>query len=422
MADSATLLQAQLCPYAQVSDGGKIEREGVEILSGLSDIIARIQRVVLLLEGSSLTLLRVKVPPLSAARLKAALPNLVEEYLLCDPAECVIVAGGLSEGFRTLVVMQRAWLEMLDQTFSAFGARQISVLPAQLCLPCQSAQPDIVTAAINERNDDIDITLRLSEQEGMGLLIGPVPGVAEGIERTASAAHEVIRTLCAVVPAAPITLYVPSLRLASYQEAAKLNERISILPDSWSHWISGARANTLDLMAGLVEGAGSRINWRPWRWSLALSVTFVLINATALNIEWWRMQREESALRTYLIQIYKSAYPKESVILDPLVQMQQKIASAKRHSGRVAADDFTAITASFGEAWDSIKKVKDTPMIAALEYRERSLFVRLKPGDVVSLHEMKTALAQRGLSLEVGGGTPSLAQTGEIVWKIRSAQ
>lgn len=424
IADSAPLLQACACPFALVSDGGKIEREGVEVLSVLSEIITRTPRVALLVDGSNITLLRVKVPPLSAARLKAALPNLVEEQLLCDPAECIIVAGGLSDGLRTLAVMQRAWLELLEQTFSALGALQIAVLPVQLCLPYQSGS---ATAAINVRNSDIELTLRLSEQDGIGLVIGP-DLLEEGAEQNASAAREAIRALCAVVPSVPVTLYVPPSLLSTYQEAANLNKRISVLADNWSHWVAAARVTTLDLMAGLGTGAAARLNWRPWRWPLVLAVALVLFNAAALNIEWWRMQGEGDSLRMLMVQIYKSAYPKESVILDPLMQMQQKNASAKRHSGLAAADDFTAITAAFGEAWADITPGK-LP-IAALDYRDRSLLVRIKSvlshaegqSSEVSAQQMKAALAKRGLSLVTGGRKRSAEQTGEVVWQIRGAK
>ena len=113
----------------------------------MSGTIARIQRVVLLLAGSDVSVLHVQTPPLSAARLKAALPNLVEEQLLCDPAECAIVAGSLADGLRTIAVVQRAWLEQLARTFISFGARQIAALPAQYCL---SGNPGTATAAISQ--------------------------------------------------------------------------------------------------------------------------------------------------------------------------------------------------------------------------------------------------------------------------------
>ena len=84
------------CHYAAASPGGAIEREGVAALSELAEQVKRAQRVVLLLAASDVTLLRIKMPPLSGAKLRAALPNLVEDRLMSDPEECVVVAGWMA--------------------------------------------------------------------------------------------------------------------------------------------------------------------------------------------------------------------------------------------------------------------------------------------------------------------------------------
>lgn len=413
VADNSPQWVAMACPYAMVSHSGAIEREGIAPLSDLSDIIARMQRVVLLLAGSDVTVLRVKVPPLSAARLKAALPNLVEEHLLCDPSDCVIVAGRSSGGLRTIAVAQRAWIDLLTKSLIAFGARQIAALPASECLSFQTGQPDIVTAALYPRDTGIDLTLRLSEQEGIGMTID--------IEPDGSAELQAIRALCAMVPASPIKLYVPQASIHAYQNALSdtpaLEDRISVSTDNWTRWISGARSTSLDLLAGSGANTGARFDWNSWRWPLALAAAVLLINVSALNFDWWRLKSEADSLRSTMIQIYKSAYPKESVIIDPVAQMQQKIAAAKNDSGMVAANDFTAITAAFGEAWTSVTAtLAARPSIATLEYRDHSLSVRLKPGGGTPTQQMQAALAGRGLSLE-----PSSSQSA-TVWQIRSSK
>jgi general secretion pathway protein L len=410
VAGNAQQLIAQSCPYAQASHAGTIEREGVAPLSSLAETMARMQRVVLLLAGSDVTVLRVQTPPLSAARLKAALPNLVEEQLLCDPADCVIVASSLSNGLRTIAVANRAWIDLLIKTFITFGARHITALPSQSCL---SGQPGIVTGAILEWDSDVDLTLLLAEQDGIGLTINA--------ESAQASAHEVIRTLSAVVPAAPITIYVPQSAMHIYQEllavTPELRERTSISADNWTRWIAGARAPALDLMAGINMNAGSGFDWHSWRWPLRLGSAVLLINVIALNIDWWHLKSEGESLRSAMIQIYKSAYPNESVIIDPLVQMQQRISTAKRGSGLTVADDFTAITAAFGEAWGGVKTtLAPPPSIAGLEYRERGLLVRLKPDGEAPTQQMKVALAERGLSLEL------VPAQSAVVWKIRSTK
>ena len=410
-ADGASSWTALPCPFALVSQGGAIERQGIAPLSDLSALMAKTQRVVLLLAASDVSLLRIKVPPMSAARLKAALPNLVEEKIITDPAECVMVAGASSDGLRTIAVMQRAWLENIAKAFIGFGARNITALPSQLCLPYQEGG---VSAAINEQQADIDVTLRLSEYEGIGLPIMP--------EQPASAPHEVVEALSAVVPQGPIALYVPQADVRNFQDAADnidaAEQRISVFADSWPHWIAGAGAMPLDLMPGLGAAAGANLNWRPWRAPLALVAAVLLINIIGLNFDWWRLKSEANASRTAMTKIYKSAFPNETVAAFPIERMRQKIAAAKRDSGQTAPDDFTALAAAFGEAWAETQGRKPGESdIAGLEYRERSLFVRLKTGAEAPTEQVRKALAERGLTL---AAAPS--QAGAVVWQIRSGK
>ena len=394
-------------------------------LSDLTAAIASAQRVLLLLAAADVTLLRVKVPPLSRARLKSALPNLVEDRLIGDPSACVLAAGGAHDGLRTVAVVQRTWLEHLATTLIALGARRLAALPAQLCLACHPAPPDQagqseqtgqpgITAAIDIHDTGIGLTLRLSEHDGLGLTIGR--------QAQQTAAHEAIRTLRAIAPEAPITLLVPQAELPACQQAANdaPGNRISVSADNWAHWITGC--TTPDLMDGLGAAAGPGFDWRAWRWPLALAAAVMLTNLAALNFDWWRKKTEADAQRVAMTRIYQAAYPKETVIIDPIAQIQQKIAAAKRAAGLPLPDDFIALAAAFGEAWAGAMQGRPTLAIAALEYRERGLIVQLKTApsreegtDTTALtQQIKTLLAERGLSLEqtTSGAVP--------VWQIRS--
>ena len=394
------------CRYALVNDNGTIAHEAVTSLTDLSATIAKSQRVIILLAASDVTLLQVAIPPMSAAKLKTALPNLVEDQLLGNPADCVIVAGEVAHGLRTVAVVQRAWLERISTALKTFGAQHLSVLPAQLCLPHQSG---CVVAAITQLGSDVDLTLRLSEQTGMGL---------------ATSAHqpeEAIQNLSVVVPDAPIALYVTQTSILNYQaaiSATSLQSRISLAADTWSLWITGARNVTLNLMSGLNAESSPNVNWQPWRWVLILAAAILFVNIFALNFGWSQMRNEATTLRATMTQIYQIRYPKESVIIDPIAQMQQKIAFAKRDSGLASSDDFTMLAANFGEAWSSAT-TSDKPRIAKLEYREHSLFVGLKANqnnnNEALIQQMQAALTRRNLSLNVAP-----AESGLVSWQIRS--
>lgn len=377
------------CEFALVANDGALEREGAAALSDMSELVKKAQRVVVLLAASDVTLLRVKVPPLSAARLKAALPNLVEDQLMTDPGECVMVANHTRDAVRTVAVVSRSWLELISRTLITLGARSMSAVPSQFCLPLRS---DTVTAAVTESGADAEVAVRLTEFEGLGLSI-----VADQPESTA---FEVLQSLVALVPNASIELSVPEPRLRDYQEslhiAPALEERIALHADSWQRWVSGADKSPVDLMSGLSASAGPQFNWRPWRWPIALGAAVIIINIIALNIEWLRLRSEAEGIRTNMIQTFRSTFPKETVV-DPLAQLRQKLAASQRSSGQLAPDDFVALAAAFNEAWASTGQ--GLAPVAGLEYRDRTLTVRLKPGSNAPVDQLDKALATRNLSI-----------------------
>ncbi|MEO6354565.1 MAG: type II secretion system protein GspL [Burkholderiaceae bacterium] len=401
------------CRFALVSNSGAVEREGQSSLTSLTDAIRQSAKVVLLLAASDVSLLRVKVPPLSGARLKAALPNLVEDQLMSDPAECAFAVGAPQDGMRTVAVVNRDWLEQLSATLTALGARHLAALPAQLCLPYRA---DTVAVAITEYGSDSDIALRWSEQDGVGFCVATTVTASAEI-----VAREVIDAVRLMAPQAALDLQVASASVAAYQQAASAagdaqssqSPQLQIAAEDWTLSTAAARGVTLDLMAGLGASAGPQVNWRPWRWPAALALLAVLINIVGLNVSWLQMQREADALHGSMTQTFRTAFPKESVIIDPVAQMRQKISSAKQGAGQSGPDDFLTLAGGFGSAWASLPQVdKAQTAIAALEYRERSLLVRLKPDGAVKADTIQPLLAGHKLVL---------SEQGAGVWQIRSA-
>jgi len=389
---------AQSCPFALAADGGNLLQQGAAALGNLADMVASARRVVLILAAADVTLLRVATPPLSAARLKAALPALVEEHLLGDPAECVLAAGTAGEdGQRTVAVVQRAWLEVLVKALVAQGAQSVSAVPAQLCLPFQ---PGSVSAALDTGDAGLELILRRSQHEGMGLTLAPEPEAA-------------LYTLRALAGEDPVSLYLNAAHTAQYgpllarlAEAGQLSG-ISLAQDHWAHWIAASRSAGLDLAAGLGATGASARQWQRWRWPLRFAVLAVLVNVAAVNIEWLRLKREADGVRQSMQQTFKSVYPNE-VALYPAEQMRRNVAQAKAESGQVAPDEFTALSAAFAES------LPQKDVVASLEYRDRALQVKVKPNtvDAAALSQIKAALAARKLDLTEA--TPG-------AWQIRLA-
>jgi general secretion pathway protein L len=383
-----------LSRFALVNDGGVIEQQGEGPLRNLGDLVGTSRRVVLLLAGTDVSLLQVAAPPLTGARLKAALPGLVEEHILGDPADHVLVAAPQQpDETRPIAVVDRDWLEAIVRSLLAQGARSVAAVPAQLCLPLQ---PGSVSAAIQGN----ELTLRQGLFQGFGVALDAAPAA-------------VLQTARAFSGDAPLVLYVPHGLLGEYQALAlEAGPGITLETDDWAHWISGSKSTALDLVSGLGAAGSQPRDWRRWRWPLGLVMLAVAVNLIGLNVEWLRLRREAETVRQSMTQTFRSAYPNQTTILDPVAQMRQNIARARASTGEVAPDEFTYMAAAFGEAMRSLPR---QPGIASIEYRERALSVKVKPETVDPglTGQLRTALAARNMSLdEAAPGSWVIRSTG----------
>jgi general secretion pathway protein L len=375
---------AQTCAFALVGDGGNLLQQGAAPLGNLGDMVAAARRVTLLLAASDTALLRMKTPPLSGAKLKAALPALVEEQVLGDPADCVLAATAADdEGMRTIAVVQRAWLEVLVKALLAQGAQAVSVMPSQLCLPFQ---PGAVSAALVPGDAGFDLVMRQSQFEGLGMTLPAQPQAA-------------LQTLRVLAGEQPVTLYVSAAQRAQLAPLAAEIAHLTLEEDHWAHWVAGARSAGLDLAPALGNNGASARAWQRWRWPVRIAVLAVLINVVGVNIEWIRLKGEAKAVSQSMTQTFKSVYPKEPLVAAPLEQMQRNIRLAKASSGEAGGDEFVTLSAAFGEAMNVLPR-KD--IIASLEYKDHALLIKVKPNTVdgTAVQQLRAALAGRKLDMQ----------------------
>lgn len=401
-ARGGTQSAADALPFAW-SQRGRLQQSGSAPLAELAAMLARSERVVLLLAASDVTLLNLPVPPLPSSRLQAALPALVEERIIGDPADCAIAAGPEVDGRRTIAVVDRQWLQSWAAALRQHGARRIVAQPMQLCLPLPAGH---ASAALLESPGLPQLALRLSADDGIGL-----PVVADDDTQLADAVAELLVTFA---PGQAVQLSVPAVyapHLSAWAQAHP-DSGIDFVDEDWAAWIEGATRLELDLMRGAAAGGEHGIDWRRWRVPLALAAACLLFNVIALNWDWWRLRSEGVRLQDGMAALYLRTFPEEQQVVDPLAQMRQKVTRARQSGGELAPDDFLALSAALGDAWGG--SGADPRAIAGLDYRDATLNVRLKPGTQVSLDAVRPALAARRIEAQPSPADPA-------VWQIRSA-
>jgi len=398
-----------VCSFALASDTGDLKNEGRTSLSSLAELLRKARHAVVILAASDVTQLQIKTPPLSMARLKLALPGLVEDQLLADTADCIVMAGALSAGLHTVFVVQRSWLKSIAHTLTALGARHIVALPAQSTVPDEEG---VTTAVLTEHAQGTELAIRLLSRGSIGLWLAPQQADPLSPDQPQNNT-DALTTLRAIVPHDPIVLYAVPTLLYDVQRAA--DAQIRIVEDNWQRRIGSIKnAIQKNNAPNMMSHLGLR-QANLWRWPLALAAALLIVNMAALNIEWWRAAHQVRTLQAGMEKIYRTIYPKDPIILDPLAQMQQKIATARRATGQSTPDDFTTLSASFSQAWFGLAPTTSAgnlPSISALEYHDRSLLIRLKNGtasDALTA-SLKTALTARHLSL---------SQTTDGIWEIK---
>lgn len=377
-------------------------RTATASLSELAPQLMQVSRVVLLLAACDVTLLRMAVPPLTATRLQAALPSLVEEFVIGDAADCAIAVGPETDGQRLVAITDRTWLQHWVSTMQQLGAHNISVLPISLCLPISSEH---LSAALLAHGHRYELALRLSPHEGIGL-----PLAVEDGTQLAGAVAQLLDTLA---PQHSIQLSVPKAQAEWFRHSIPTQNggNITISEHQWSDWIAASADVPVDLISAVDMAAYWHIDWKAWRWPVALATTVALLNIIALNADWWRLGSEGAQLRDEITSIYRRSFPNETVLLDPLAQMKQKMSATRKAAGELTPSDFVVLSAALGEVWHETGT--DMRAIATLEYRDATLNVKLKQGAQISMEAMRSALAARQLQL-----TPST--TDPLLWQLRA--
>ena len=399
-ARSTTLSTPHNSPLSlAVAMRGRTLRSAVGTLTELAPQLTQVSEVVLLLAASDVTLLRMPVPPLTAVRLQAALPSLVEERVIGDTADCVIAAAPETDGQRLIALVDRGWLEQWVDALRTLGARRIRALPMALCLPEPVAA---FSAALLKNSNQYELAVRLSAHEGLGL---PVE-----VDDETQLPAAVAQLLATVAPQRPVELSVPAAHsewFHTWFEAQQVS-RVKLVEQQWSDWITASARVPVDLMTAMGGHQRSSISLREWRWPIALAGTLAFLNIIALNADWWRLRSEGLQLRDDITGIYQRSFPNDKVVLDPLAQMKQKLALARQASGQLSHSDYVVLSAALGEAWREAGN--DMRAIATLDYAEGKLNIKLKQGVQVSLEAMRAPLATRQLQLTPSPADPLLLQ------------
>ena len=392
--------------FAQTDTNSRIIKTGYAPAANLAAMLPAARQVVLLLGVADITIVRIPAPPLPKSQLRLALAGLTEDHLLSDPADCLFKSGLAKDGQLTVAIADRDWLGAVVAYFYSLGTTDITALPMPLCItPSDSG----ILAVVSHTSDMVEIALHTGLGEAFGFTSYP--------HDSRSCESEMINLLLKIANGRPLSIAVPAERLDAYQRAQHFiaidTEHFGLREDDWQCWLNSAVQPEFDFVPELRSRHAKGSAVQGWRTPLLVAGFIFLMNLVALNIDWWRMHREEQSLRMSMTTQYQRSFPTETVILDPLAQMQQK----KLRTQGAGSDQFSTLLARFSDALQSsdVQAASASP-IWSLDYRDSALFIQLRAGISLPLDKIRGALKLQQIEL-----IEQPPQEGRMVWQVRTA-
>lgn len=389
-------LRVRLCPLAELGADSALdfeiidgERRVLEHGIAVPAALPRLARTELVIAAPDALLLDTKLPRLSGARLRAALPGLAEPLLLGDIEHAFVAAGRPDgTGHATLAVLDRALFMRALELFARLGIVPVSATPEPLTLAVGRGRWRL-------RLGGAYASLRMGERLGIACSYSggaePPVELRLALEQAGTARPEAVE----VEGECDTTAWAESLRV----------NVLAVAPDR-------TRAAPVALELLQYEFAPRMVDWRAWRLPAALAAALALAWIAGLNIDAWLKLREERLLRSQINAAFREVLPRVPVVLDPVAQLRRALADMRSGAGTGDAGDFLPLAASFAQAVQA-----DADSVRQIEYRDRALQVRFEPKAVDSAAKRDALVARLGkggltarfsestLSVRRGGGT-----------------
>ena len=360
--------------WSSVNSQGELT---TRIASGLlEDVVsaAENQRVIVILDSSSVHLNHVNLPTSNIQKMLRAIPYALEEQIAEDVEDFhfVISKSTTSKGTPVVGIRKDILASLLDN-FNQHGIHVDAVIPDALCLPAAPEQWSALTY-----NDKA----LLQYEANLGTIID------------ANNLRILLHSLISHAEPKPeklVFLYPDGSEPDNVIDGA--DDDVEVIQVAYNtHPLvvfcgEYTRAMPLNLLQG--EFKPKRKNTGHWyRWRLAASLVAVwlvlYLGMTAIEVN--KLKNKNKALSAEITNIYKKTFPQSKRIVNARVQMEQKLKELK--SGGTSDSQFLALLTSSVETITSQKKIT----INSINFRNNRMDVGLTGPDLQTVESLNTGL------------------------------
>ena len=342
---------------------------------------ARGRAVIVLVPVADAPLFEIQLPTRNRARMALAVPYALEEQLSQDVDELHFALGKPdAEGRVSVAVVARDKMDDWLARLAALGLQPRHIVIDALALPLQ---PGTWSGLLEPGQ----LLLRQGPQQGIAMdsanLSWMLPLL---LEQAGEPLPDLLRTL----DCDPQQPSLPPLELPVEHEPCG--------GTPLHHLCSGFdRAQSIDLLQGSYSPSEqSHRLWRTWRVAATLALAWVLVSMIQVGMENHRLGARELALREDITTSFRNTFPDEKAILDPRIQMQQKLDSL-RQGGSNSGGGFLELLSQSGSALSADRSIK----LSTVRYKQNRLDLELELPTLQALDKLKSVIQGQGLQVTI---------------------
>lgn len=348
-------------------------------LQELSEMAGRYPAVVLL-NSQCLHINQLKLPTQNQQKMLRAVPYAIEEYIAEDIDNFHFVISKNKNSDNTAVVgIDTTTLQHIIDDFSRAGIFIEKIIPDTLCMPANAGEKQWACLNFGENS-----YLQTDTLNGMMLSHDILPYVMSNMlqdeeqvkpekilfftEQEATSAFDDINTgtdeierIGIVYNAHPLVVFC-----GHYKQALPLNL----------------------LQYKFKQKRKSSGYWHHWRLAASLAVVWLALHLGLAGFQYSKLTAENQLTKAEIEKIYRKTFPQSKKIINPRVQMEQKLKELKASSSNSGNGLLYLLAESFG----TLTQDKDNIILQTLTYRNNRMDIGLDSKNLQAIETLNKSL------------------------------
>ena len=357
---------------------GKISSGSLE---QLSEAAAK-HHTVVLLNSQCLHISQLQLPTQNMQKMLKAVPYAIEEFIAEDIENVhFVIAKNKHNDLMAVVGIDRATLQNIIQKFQQASITIEKIIPDVLCLAANGQQ----WVCLNY----LDMTyLQTDRLNGMAVSLDLLPYIISSKlqDETQNPPEKIL-----LFTEQENTGTFDQLQLESLNNGENI-EKINIVYNKHplvvfcGHYKQVLSLNLLQHEFKIKRKSSGL--WQHWRLAASLAAIWLVLNLAVTGFKYTQIKNENNITKAKIEKTYKTAFPKSRKIINPRVQMEQKLKELKSGAG----SNDNGLVFLLAESFGTLSSDKKNITLQSLMFRNNRMDIGLDGNNLQAIENLNKNL------------------------------